>query len=590
MSELFEPTDAFDHRLALRGTGPLAEFNRAGVLTAADVHVAATLGRLVGESEPSVLLAAALAARAVRHGSVCLDPDTVADLDRDLGWPEPEQWRTAVKASRLVTERLLTLEHGLVYLDRYARDEIAIHDDLRSRLARPTPEVDRELLAATLARVFPTQGYAEQRDAVESAAGRWVSVLTGGPGTGKTTTVAGLLAVLGEQLEHRGRPARIGLAAPTGKAAAQLEASVARETAERGNLGDGSRLTGVRATTLHRLLGWRPGAGTRYRHDRTNRLPHDVVVVDETSMVSLSMMARLLEAIRPDARLVLVGDPDQLASVDAGAVLGDLVQGFGEGPRSPVVRLRTSHRFTDRVGELARAVRTGDADAAIGVLRSGFEEVEWVEQSLVGAHSEPSASLRTALTAGARAMHDAGLAGDEQAALRALRDHRLLCAHREGPFGVRRWNRQVQTWLAEDLGEPMPGEQQPGRPLLVTANDPSLGVFNGDIGVLIRHQGRLRAVIDGAGGALLVEPNRLSDVETVHAMTIHKSQGSQAAEVTVVLPEADSRLLSRELLYTAITRARHKVRLVGTEESLRAAVARRVQRASGLQVRLAESS
>ncbi len=580
MTELFEPSDIHDHRLALSGAGPLAAFNAAGVLSAGDLHVAATLARLVGEQDMDVILAAALAARAVQHGSVCLDPITVREVDPTLPWPEPTAWLTAIRSSALVAEHVLVVEHGLVYLDRYWRDEVAVHADLTARVRRPAPPVRDELVRLTLDRVFPATGYEEQRAAVDGAARRWLTVLTGGPGTGKTTTVAGLLAVLSDQLEQGGRPVRIALAAPTGKAAAQLEASVRRMTADHADTADTDRLSGARAMTLHRLLGWRPGSNSRFTHDRTNRLPHDVVVVDETSMVSLSMMARLLEAVRPDARLVFVGDADQLASVDAGAVLGDVVRGFGNGPGSPVERLLITHRFEDHVGELAAAIRDGDGDAAMAVLSSGHPDVEWVDAD------SPTPALREALVSSARAMHEHGASGDVTGALAALTEHRLLCAHREGPAGVRRWNRQVQAWLAEDLGEPLRTTQYPGRPLLVTSNDHALGVYNGDTGVLVSRHGTLRALIDGAGGAFEVDPNRLPDTETVHAMTIHKSQGSQADEITVVLPDAESRLLTRELLYTAITRARKKVRIVGSEASLRAAVGRRVQRASGLQHRL----
>ena len=200
-------------------------------------------------------------------------------------------------------------------------------------------------------RVFPKDGYEEQRAAVREAARRWTTVLTGGPGTGKTTTVAGLLALLAEQHEHgrvgAGRT-RIALTAPTGKAAARLQEAVDAETDGQLPQADRDRLGDLQSSTLHRLLGWRPDSSIRFRHNRANRLPHDVIVVDETSMVSLTMMARLLEAVRPDTRLVLVGDPDQLASVEAGAVLADLVDGFGRRSESPVAPLSTSHRFGER--------------------------------------------------------------------------------------------------------------------------------------------------------------------------------------------------------------------------------------------------
>jgi exodeoxyribonuclease V alpha subunit len=299
-------------------------------------------------------------------------------------------------------------------------------------------------------------------------------------------------------------------------------------------------------------------------------------VVDETSMVSLTMMARLLEAVRPDARLILVGDPDQLASVEAGAVLADLVDGLGD-PK--IAALKTSHRFGESIGKLASAIRMGDADQVIEVLRAGGDHIEWIETN------EPGRALRKVLLPQALQLREAAILGNAEEALRTLDEHRLLCAHRRGPFGVRYWNRQVERWLAESTGEPIWSSWYAGRPVLVTANDYGLGLYNGDTGVTLVRDGVLRAAIAGTD-QLQFATSRLSDVDTMHAMTIHKSQGSQAEEVTVLLPPDDSRLLSRELLYTGVTRAKSHIRLIGPETSVRAAIARRVLRASGLTQRL----
>jgi exodeoxyribonuclease V alpha subunit len=303
-----------------------------------------------------------------------------------------------------------------------------------------------------------------------------------------------------------------------------------------------------------------------------------VIVVDETSMVSLTMMARLLEAVRPETRLVLVGDPDQLASVEAGAVLADLVDGLGE---AKIAALKTSHRFGKSIGELATAIRVGDADRVIEMLRAGDEHIEWIDAE------DPREKLRNVLVPQAVALRTAAILGDEQAALKILDEHRLLCAHRRGPFGVTHWNRQVERWLTEETGEPIWSSWYAGRPVLVTANDYGLGLYNGDTGVTVVRDEALRAVIGGAGD---FATSRLADVETMHAMTIHKSQGSQADEVTVLLPQEDSRLLTRELFYTAVTRAKERVRVVGSEAALRVAVERRAVRASGLGRRLKAGS
>jgi exodeoxyribonuclease V alpha subunit len=577
--ELFEATDRHDRRLALGATGLLRDFNVAGVVTAADVHVARRLGRIFEEADDGVLLAAALATRAVRHGSVCVDLGAVAALRPGLAWPEAEAWQRRVAVSPLVQEGVLRLEFGLLYLDRYHEHELSLCADVLARLRQPPPRVDEALLDAGAARVFGGEGYAEQREASRRAASQWLTVLTGGPGTGKTTTVAGLLALLTEQAAAAGERSRVALTAPTGKAAARLEEAV-REAAQRLPEDDRARLGTLEAVTMHRLLGSRRDNGTRFRHHRGNRLPHDVVVVDETSMVSLTMMARLLEAVRPDTRLVLVGDPDQLASVEAGAVLADLVTGL-EGPPSPVVRLRTTHRYGEGIGTLAEALRAGTADDVLAALRAGSEQVELVDVQ------EPAPLLRSDVLAAALELRRAAEAGDPAGAVAALERHRLLCAHREGPFGVRRWNRLVEHWLTEATGDPLHEQMYLGRPLLVTSNDYGLGVYNGETGAVVRDGDGRRAVIAGARGLVDLATSRLADVETMFATTIHKAQGSQADEVTVVLPPPESRLLTRELFYTAVTRARRKVRVVGSEEAVRAAVERRAQRASGLRQRLA---
>ena len=334
--------------------------------------------------------------------------------------------------------------------------------------------------------------------------------------------------------------------------------------------------------TLHRLLGSRPDTSARFRHHRENRLPHDVVVVDETSMVSLTMMARLLEAVRPETRLLLVGDPDQLTSVDAGAVLADLVDGLGARSDVQVAALRTSHRFGATIRELAEAVRAGDDDRAVDLLHAGGDHVEFV------ADPDPLPRLHELLLGPALAMVRAAEAGDASGALAALDRQRLLCAHREGPYGVQHWNRQVERWLGEETGEPIWSSWYPGRPLLVTANDYGLGLYNGDTGVVVRRGALgLRAVIAGSTRQHDLATSRLGQLETMHAMTIHKSQGSQAERVVVVLPPPESRLLTRELFYTALTRARERLVVVGSDDDVRAAIGRRAVRATGLRLRLA---
>jgi exodeoxyribonuclease V alpha subunit len=573
-----DAVDTSDWRRSATATGVLRIFNEAGVIDSSDVVVAQRLTALAQDTDERVALAVAFVVRAVRAGSVCV---ALADVEQhtaiaDLPWPPAGEWLAAVAASPLTVDpTVLHLDDGLLYLDRYWIEECRVAEDVLAlagaRRSGSVPDINR---------LFP-DSFAEQRGAAQLALSRALTVLTGGPGTGKTTTVARLLALLAEQAELDGKPRlRIALAAPTGKAAARLLEAVQLEVDALAPA-DRERLPALAATTLHRLLGSRPDTSSRFRHNRENRLPHDVIVVDETSMVSLTMMARLLEAVRPDSRLLLVGDPDQLASVEAGAVLADLVDGLAAAAHSPVARLVTSHRFGESIGALADAIRDGDADAAVGVLAAGGEHIEWVDVH------QPAEVLRKVLVPHALRLREAAVLGDADAALKTLEQHRLLCAHRRGPYGVAYWNRQVERWLSEQTDMPLWADWYVGRPVLVTANDYGLGLYNGDTGVAVLRDGGLRAAMATSAGPVQFATGRLADVETMHAMTIHKSQGSQAVEITVLLPPTDSRLLTRELLYTAVTRAREKVRLVGSADQLRAAVTRRAIRATGLSRRLA---
>ena len=318
------------------------------------MHVALRVGRLAGETDERVLLAAALATRAVRHGSVCVDLASVADVAPDLPWPEAGDvagGRRGQPAAR--RPRCCAWSSGCSTSTATGSRRCSSARTSRTGSPRPAPAFDQAVLDAGVERVFAGPTYDEQRQGSHRAARQSTTVLTGGPGTGKTTTVAGLLALLTEQAAVTGAPPlRIALTAPTGKASARLQEAVAT-AAGRLPDADRARVGELQAVTLHRLLGTRRDNGTRFRHHRGNRLPHDVIVVDESSMVSLTMMTRLVEAVRPDARLILVGDPDQLASVEAGAVLADLVAGLAKREDSPVVHLDTTHRFGAEIGRLA---------------------------------------------------------------------------------------------------------------------------------------------------------------------------------------------------------------------------------------------
>ncbi len=637
MTTVIVEPDPFDVGRAQDATGLLLAFNAIGVLGAADVHVALRLGELGGEHDDAVLLAAALAVRAPRLGHVYVDLATIADtaaVETDepvdlssLPWPAVETWARGVAASPLVSvgdevsgdaagQPLRLVGHAL-YLDRYWREERRVAEDLLAFAGGSVVDVDADVLRGGLARLFAEQTDSRQCLAAASAVLRRLTVVAGGPGTGKTTTVARIVALLAEQAAAAGVAAPlVALAAPTGKAAARLEEAVHGEAVElEVDEPIRAQLLALQASTLHRLLGWRPGSHSRFRHHRGQRLPHDVVIVDETSMVSLPLMARLVEAVRPDARLVLVGDPGQLASIEAGAVLGDIVGPASDGlvigaaaralladatghsvvasdpPTGTtigdgIVVLDRVHRYGGGIARLAEAIRRGDADAVLEVLHDAPEGVTWIDVDVSGAAAADAlAPVRDRAVAAARAVTEAARAGAGSEAIAALGSFRLLCAHRRGPEGVATWTARMETWLGGDLGS---GDRwYVGRPLLVTQNDYELRLYNGDTGVVVQASpDHVGAAFERRGEIVSVSPSRLGAVDTVYAMTIHKSQGSQFRTAAVLLPAPASRILTRELLYTGATRARERLILAGTEASIRAAVERPIARASGLQSRL----
>jgi exodeoxyribonuclease V alpha subunit len=631
--------DPHDVRQVPRASGLLRSFNEAGVLVAADIHVALRLAELADETDETVLLAAALAVRGPRLAHVHVDLASIretATVETDepfdlstLEWPPADEWVIRVAASRLVAvgeeedtdpTRPLRLVGTWLYLDRYWREERQVAADLTALSRDESTHVDTALLHGGLARLFADQTDSRQCLAAASAVLRRLAVVAGGPGTGKTTTVARIVALLAEQATAAGAPLPlVALAAPTGKAAARLEESVHEEGAKLSVDAEiRSELLALQASTLHRLLGWRPGSHSRFRHDRTQRLPHDVVIVDETSMVSLSLMARLVEAIRPDARLILVGDPGQLASIEAGAVLGDIVGPASERLRidSPartrltsvtghavaaddpppgttigngIVVLDRVHRFGAGIAELAEAIRRGNPDDVIDVLNKSPEGVTWIPVDTADPASlQALAPIREGAIAAGRAVFEAAHAGAAREALEALASFRLLCAHRRGPQGVATWTARMEGWLTDAVaGFTTDTPWYTGRPLLVNENDYELRLYNGDTGVIVAADPeRTTAAFERRGDIIEFSPTRLSAIDTVYAMTIHKSQGSQFDTAAVLLPDPTSRILTRELLYTAATRARALLVLAGTEETIRAAVTRPVARASGLGWRL----
>ena len=593
-----------------------------------ETHLARLLDRLAGREDPLLALSVRVVCRLTSQGHICANLTEL--VSRPLGEvgengpmipPPLAEWRTALRQSPVVGRPgdcapLILDDAGRLYLYRYWAYERQLAEDVLRRLADEPSDVDFPRLREGLDRLFPPAGDAEadwQRVAAAVAVLKRLSVISGGPGTGKTTTVIRILALLAEQAV---RPLHIALTAPTGKAATRMQEAI-RLTRDYLPVSPAIReaIPGE-AMTIHRLLGFRPGS-VRFRHDRHNPLPVDVLVVDEASMVDLALMAKLVRALPPRARLILLGDKDQLASVEAGAVLGDicgdssgfspafrerLTEATGQdadgyplattlqagspetGPliRDSIVELRRSYRFGEQsgVGRLARHVNRGESREALALLESGgCEDVIWrpleSPRDLAGRLPEVAERLRTHLAVDI-----------PEAALSGLDRLRVLCAHRAGPFGVETLNQRIQEYLeARGLIRPR-SPWYHGRPVLITSNDYSLRLFNGDLGVALSDpasEGRPRVFFRTAeGGIRRLSPARLPEYETAYATTVHKSQGSEAESVLLVLPNELSPVMTRELIYTGITRARSRVEIWGTRSIFEAAIARRLQRSSGL--------
>ena len=624
-------------------------------------------------ASPLLLLAGALVSHQLGQGHVCLDlAATLEEPDFALSLPpEGEQagetrlpsqllaavdlsgWQAVLAASALVEHRTagaapeqasrpLLLQGERLYLRRYWDHEQSVARIIRQRLAEPLALSDD--LAPRLNALFPDSA-AERIDwqklACALAVRGRLTLITGGPGTGKTTTVVRLLALLQTPAVAAGQALRIRLAAPTGKAAARLTESIGQQVQELPVDAAVRAAIPHEVLTLHRLLGSRPDT-RQFRHHAGNPLALDVLVVDEASMIDLEMMARLLEALPPHARLILLGDKDQLASVEAGAVLGDLcreaeaghydpaTRGWleqlagrtlneeglidGEPGRRPLaqqtVMLRHSRRFgpDSGIGQLARLVnqqtavearqRLASGSADLHVLRGGKEALARLISLGIDAAKGYSHYLQV-LQANRPLDMDPLDAPSWQAwathVLTAFDRFRLLCALRKGDWGVEGLNGKVAEELRrQGLIDPT-HEWYEGRPVLVTRNDYGLGLMNGDIGIALMLPGNdgaplLRVAFprnDGSHGVRFVLPSRLTAVETVYAMTVHKSQGSEFEHTVLVLPDALNPVLTKELLYTAITRAKAHFTLVEPRAGVfEAAVQRRVRRVSGLGVAL----
>ncbi len=604
----------------------------SGVLSELDIHFANFMGTLGGTGDLGLWLAAALVSSYTRQGHICLDMAGVEGkplLEGGNGGspilcPELSRWLKLLATSSVVGRPgeqapLILDDRQRLYLHRYWDYQEKLASSIKLRVLGDEAHMDMVLLKQGLDRLFgpgpalSSGGGADDIDWQKVAAFTSVMkrfcVVSGGPGTGKTATVAKILALVLEQ--PNSQELRIALAAPTGKAAARLEEAI-----------KGGKATlpcpeGIRehlpekASTIHRLLGTIPDS-PYFRYNAGNPLPVDLLVMDEASMVDMALMSKLIQALPTRARLILLGDKDQLASVEAGAVLGDICNsghvhhfsdgfcnslqkatgykmtslqkgGGGTAISDCIVQLRKSFRFKSESGihAVSYAINTGDAALAAGLLKAGtYEDIEW------GHLPQPHAMFGAIRKRILRGFGDYLAATDIADIFQRFDRFRILCAVRRGPYGVAALNALVERVLREEKLIRPDGAWYSGRPILITRNDYNLRLFNGDVGIVLPDPGaedELRAFFMAADGTMRkFHPVRLPEHETVYAMTVHTSQGSEFDHVLLLLPDKDFPVLTRELIYTAITRAREKVGIWAREEVFRTAVSRRIKRTSGL--------
>ncbi len=600
----------------------LEALREPGYLSWLDVHFAKAVARLSKSEDPLSILGAAVACRYAMHGHVCADLGRLCGNRIELPeggtigglcWPESEAWLAALGKSSLVDNspsaeprRPVVLDaSGRLYLTRYWLYQKRLAEQIRRRSAGQVQAIDQALLNNGLERLFssgPDAPDAAQRRAAEVALRRKLAVISGGPGTGKTSTVVKILVLLFEQAaKKKGDFPRVSMLAPTGKAAVRLEESVRDALDGKGGRqidceqGIKDQVRKVSAATIHRSLGTNPRTPTSFTHNADNPLGADVVIVDEASMVDLPLMTKLFEAVGSEAGLILLGDKDQLVSVEVGAVLGEICNTGGAEPEKHpdgpgiwdcITNLTHSFRFGARqgIGRLARAINRGNGARAIECL----ENDAWPDVSLIemGDVKSLAGKIEPLIK-----QHYGNFLKQEspQKRLQALGKFRILCAHRHGPTGSMSINPLVERLLGSRLGKRSDKLWYDGRPIMVTRNDYQLELFNGDVGVIGRdreHAGDPRAFFPGKQASY--PPARLPPHETVYAMTAHKSQGSEYDNVLILLPEQRSPVVTRELLYTAVTRARNSVTLCADKKVIQEAIDSPVQRSSGLRGELWE--
>ena len=567
----------------------LAPFVDSGIFGDLEVHAAQRIASSCSQDLSYLdVLSVACAVWATQQGHVCFDLEDTAVWDllkSSKSRPDPSDWIGYLGSSPLVQScsswdddigrtRPLVAHDGRIYLARQWIDERIVASGLTERRKLPTRTIDPTVVDDLF---DPADRNGSQHAAVLRSLSAATSILTGGPGTGKTYTIARILVAAA-----RSGVKSIALAAPTAKAAVQmrdsLTAALAGGIADRGD--ERLRvLERLEPMTIHRLLGVRAGTSTRFRHGSALHLPHDLIVVDEMSMVSLPMMARLLEAVGPSSSLVLVGDPGQLDSVENGSILRDLTD-VDLGGSIPMSVLTSSRRnIGTRSSAFSEAVRAGDVDSAMALLEGKDEDasLRWIESS------DPLGSIDqlSEMVSSWRELAGRAERGEVSAVLGGLGEMRILCPHRDGPHGANAWNDALSQALSSsrDLW-------RPGDIVVKTHNDLGQGLSNGDIGAVVRIEGQLLFVFRHGDSEVRFPTSIDESVQLAFATTVHKAQGSEFATVAVVVPPAGSPLCTRELLYTGSTRAKPRAVIIGSKSDIVHAISTQRRRSSGLRERL----
>lgn len=558
-----------------------SDLRAAGLLDSLDEELARGLCGIVGSDDPAVALAIALVSRHVQQGHTCFPlnarPEAIwpHEAERPDALPELHDWVAALERSGLTNEGPLVIDNrARLYLRRFWELEQGLARSIRSRAGSVrAASVSAGPDVEALTRLFGANESSAQRRAAKHALRYRISLLCGGPGTGKTTTVAAIVAWLAERALASGEGApRVSLLAPTGKAAARLGEAVASAKTRLDASNEVLACIPDEASTVHRALGMRRG-GVRFTRNADYPLDADVVVLDEASMIDLQLMRQLVDATPPDATLLIVGDPDQLTSVEAGSVLRDLVDASAETWwKGRVTRLEKTWRYdaAQPLGALIRAIREGDANTVDTLLDDegapGAQDVTWA----------PPDALPKELDRVAAFWRETLETLDPKTHFARRAHHVMLTPYRRGSSGTEALGQAIEARLHAT------GEAPRVAPILIEQNSADLQVFNGDFAMSIRGETPTAVVLDPQGEPRTIAEARLPRYTAAYALSVHKAQGSEFDEVLIVLPDEDAPILTRELLYTAVSRAKKRVRIVGPRELIRAALSRRARRDSGV--------